>query len=148
MPIHKRMPRRVEVRARDVMSSPPVTVGASSTLREASEKMWSEKVGSVIVVDNEGYLLGILTERDVVFAVAKGMFEAHEKKPTVDSVMSKNVVTVNTDSSIAQVAQLMSEFNIKHIVVMSQEGRPVGVISLRDMLDVGFGFLRILGSPD
>jgi len=76
------------------------------------------------------------------------MFEAHEKKPTVDSVMSKNVVTVNTDSSIAQVAQLMSEFNIKHIVVMSQEGRPVGVISLRDMLDVGFGFLRILGSPD
>jgi CBS domain-containing protein len=130
------------------MSSPPVTVGASSTLREASEKMWSEKVGSVIVVDNEGYLLGILTERDVVFAVAKGMFEAHEKKPTVDSVMSKNVVTVNTDSSIAQVAQLMSEFNIKHIVVMSQEGRPVGVISLRDMLDVGFGFLRILGSPD
>jgi Predicted signal-transduction protein containing cAMP-binding and CBS domains len=142
------MPRRVEVRARDVMSSPPVTVGASSTLREASEKMWSEKVGSVIVVDNEGYLLGILTERDVVFAVAKGMFEAHEKKPTVDSVMSKNVVTVNTDSSIAQVAQLMSEFNIKHIVVMSQEGRPVGVISLRDMLDVGFGFLRILGSPD
>jgi len=148
MPIHKRMPRRVEVRARDVMSSPPVTVGASSTLREASEKMWSEKVGSVIVVDNEGYLLGILTERDVVFAVAKGMFEAHEKKPTVDSVMSKNVVTVNTDSSIAQVAQLMSEFNIKHIVVMSQEGRPVGVISPRDMLDVGFGFLRILGSPD
>lgn len=148
MPIHKRVPRMVGVHARDVMSSPLVTVKASSTLQEAAEKMWAEKVGSVIVVDDEDYLLGILTERDIVFAVAKGLFEDSEKKPTVESVMSKNVVTVNAGSSIAQVAELMSEFNIKHIVVMSQEGRPVGVISLRDMLDVGFGFLRILGSPD
>ncbi|MEM3795484.1 MAG: CBS domain-containing protein [Thermoprotei archaeon] len=148
MPIHKRMPRTIEARARDIMSSPPVTAKASSTLREAAEKMWSEKVGSVIVVDDEGYLLGILTERDIVFAAAKGLFEASEKKPTVESVMTKNVVTVNENSSIAQVAQLMSEFNIKHIVVMSQEGRPIGVVSLRDMLDVGFEFLKILGPRD
>jgi len=148
MPIHKRTARRVDVRARDVMSSPPVSVKASTTLREAAEKMWSEKVGSVIVLDDDGYLLGILTERDLVFAAAKGLFEASEKKPTVEAVMSKNVVTVNTNSGIAQVAELMSEFNIKHIVVMSQEGRPAGVISLRDMLDVGFGFLSILSSPD
>ncbi len=148
MPIHKRTARRVDVRARDVMSSPPVSVKASTTLREAAEKMWSEKVGSLIVLDDDGYLLGILTERDLVFAAAKGLFEASEKKPTVEAVMSKNVVTVNTNSGIAQVAELMSEFNIKHIVVMSQEGRPAGVISLRDMLDVGFGFLSILSSPD
>ncbi|MEM3671365.1 MAG: CBS domain-containing protein [Thermoprotei archaeon] len=144
MPIHKRTPKSVQTRVRDIMSSPPVTVEVSSTLREAAEKMWSEKVGSVVAVDDNGYLRGILTERDMVFAAAKGLLDASEKKATVESVMSKNVITVNEDSSIAQVAELMSEFNIKHIVVMSQEGKPVGVVSLRDMLDVGFEFLRIL----
>src|SRR5579875_1714485 len=130
MPIHKRTARRVDVRARDVMSSPPVSVKASTTLREAAEKMWSEKVGSLIVLDDDGYLLGILTERDLVFAAAKGLFEASEKKPTVEAVMSKNVVTVNTNSGIAQVAELMSEFNIKHIVVMSRrEITPAGLPS-------------------
>jgi predicted transcriptional regulator len=130
------------------MSSPLVTVNSSSRIRDAADVMWTMKIGSLIVVDDTGHLVGIITERDILYAAAKGLFDVSRGDAKVDSIMAKNVVIINEDASINQATELMSDFNIKHLVVMGPEGKPVGVVSLRDILDVGYQLLRILNPPD
>lgn len=110
--------------------------------------MWAMKIGSLVVVDDTGHLVGIITERDILYAVAKGLFDVHRGDVGVDSVMAKNVVVVNEDAAINQAIELMTNFNIKHLVVMGLEGKPVGMLSLRDILDVGYQLLKILNPPD
>ncbi|MCD6323675.1 MAG: CBS domain-containing protein, partial [Desulfurococcales archaeon] len=62
--------RKIPLRAEDIMSSPPVTISRDATLKEAAKLMKKEGIGSLIVVDYEGRVEGIITERDLLYALA------------------------------------------------------------------------------
>jgi len=140
MPVYKRYPAELILRVKDVMSSPPIVVPEDATIEQAARKMWDERVGSVLVV-NRGKLTGIVTERDMLFALARSMVVG---KVPVAKIMSRNVIAVDEEEQVAAAIQRMRQANIKHLPVIKTGGKPVGIISLRDLLDAGVSFVRVL----
>jgi CBS domain-containing protein len=119
------------------MTGAAVTDTAEDTLAEAARKMWRQQTGSLLVVDGDD-LVGIVTERDVLKAVAQGL-ELHETR--IRQVMSKDIVTVAPGTSLREAAKVMAERWIRHLPVLD-EGRLVGVISQRDLAGVLAGALN------
>ena len=128
---------------RDVMTEATVTESSQDSLRSAAERMWRQQTGSLIVVD-EGYLLGIITERDVLRAVALG---ADPDKATVDDAMTSEVFTVAPDMPLREAAREMATRWIRHLPVVDRGGELLGVVSMRDVTGVfaamGGGEIRV-----
>ncbi len=127
-----RLPKRsVPLFARDIMSSPPLTVDEKTPLREAASLMCKNKVGSIIVVGSDGKIRGIVTERDVTCAATRGV-EVCEMP--VWEFMTPDPVTVKPTTPVAEVMEKFSELGIRHLPVVDEENKPVGMISVRDIL--------------
>src|SRR5207247_3242021 len=107
------------------------------TLAEAARKMWKQQTGSLLVMDGED-LVGIVTERDVLKAVASGV---RLEETRVSEVMSKDLVTVGPGTSLREAAKVMAERWIRHLPVVDG-GKLVGVISQRDLSGVLAGALN------
>lgn len=123
------------MQVRDVMTEPTVTDSATDSLRAAAERMWRQQTGSLLVTDH-GQLTGIITERDVLRAVALG---ADPDRTTVDEVMTADVYTVPPTLPLQQAAREMAVRWIRHLPV-TDGGRLLGVVSMRDVTGV-FGAL-------
>ena len=120
---------------RDVMTEAAVTNSATDTLRSAAERMWREQTGSLLVM-NSGRLAGIITERDLLRAVA---FGADLTTATIDEAMTTEVFTVPPDMPLRDAAREMAAKWIRHLPVVDV-GRVLGVISMRDVTGI-FGAL-------
>jgi CBS domain-containing protein len=125
------------VRVSEIMTNAAVTDRPEDTLAEAARKMWKQQTGSLLVMDGED-LVGIVTERDVLKAVAGGgpLQQTH-----VSEVMSKDLVTVGPGTSLREAAKVMADRWIRHLPVVDG-GRLVGVISQRDLAGVLAGALN------
>jgi len=123
------------VLVRDVMTGAAVTDSATDTLRSAAERMWREQTGSLLVMDG-GRLAGIITERDLLRAVALG---ADLATATVDEAMTTEVFTVSPDMPLRDAAREMAVRWIRHLPVVDG-GQVLGVISMRDVTGI-FGAL-------
>jgi CBS domain-containing protein len=117
------------MKVRDVASSAVVAVGPAQSLRDAARLMAKHKVGSAVVQDAE-QLVGILTERDVLNAVATG---AEPEAVPVQEIMTGDVVTVGPDWDLVEAAGEMARHRIRHLVVY-EGGQLLGVLSVRDVL--------------
>ena len=115
---------------REVMTRDLVTVPPSASIREAARAMHFRKVGSVLVVDESGKLVGIFTERDLVKVVAEGK----SLDAPVSEAMSRDLIVAKEGDSITAIAHKMLEKWIRHIPVVDDEGKPVGIVSIRDVL--------------
>ena len=116
------MPTVGEIMNRDVLAVAP-----SATLAEAAVRMNERSVGAVVVVD-AGRLVGIVTERDVLRAVATGGVDG-----PVSGTMTSSPETVEPDESAGQAAVLMIHGGFRHLPVVSG-GAVVGMISIRDLV--------------
>jgi CBS domain-containing protein len=119
------------VLVRDVMTGAAVTDSATDTLRSAAERMWREQTGSLLVMDDDR-LAGIITERDLLRAVALG---ADLTTATVDEAMTTEVFTVPSDMPLRHAAREMAARWIRHLPVVDG-GRVLGVISMRDVTGI------------
>jgi len=119
------------------MTNATVTDQSDDTLAEAARKMWKQQTGSLLVVEGED-LVGILTERDVMKAVANG---ANLTETRVSEVMSKDLVTVGPGTSLREAAKLMADRWIRHLPVLDS-GKLVGILSQRDLVGVLAGALN------
>ena len=115
----------------DVMTLDVLTASASESLAKASGRMIERKVGSVIVVDGDNPV-GILTERDLVRATAAG---ADLGTALVSAWMTAEADTVAPDVDIKSAFDSLSTHGYRHFPVVD-DGRLVGVVSLRDMLEL------------
>jgi CBS domain-containing protein len=119
------------VLVRDVMTEAAVTDSAADTLRSAAERMWREQTGSLLVMDG-GRLAGIITERDLMRAVALG---ADPAMTTVDEAMTSEVFTVSPDLPLRDAAREMAARWIRHLPVVDGE-RLLGMVSMRDVTGI------------
>jgi CBS domain-containing protein len=124
------------VLVRDVMTGAAVTDSATDTLRSAAERMWREQTGSLLVMDG-GRLAGIITERDLLRAVALG---ADLATATVDEAMTTEVFTVSPDMPLRDAAREMAVRWIRHLPVVDGE-QLLGVISMRDVTGIFGAFV-------
>jgi CBS domain-containing protein len=114
----------------EVMTSAAVTDRPEDSIRQAAGKMREQQTGSLLVLDGED-LVGIVTERDVLHAVATGT----NLDTPVSDVMSKDLITVEPATSLREAARIMTDRWIRHLPVL-EGGRLVGVVSQRDLAGV------------
>jgi CBS domain-containing protein len=93
--------------------------------------MIREKVGSVVMTDQTGKAIGIVTERDILKKVTGSNKKANDI--AAQEIMSRPVITIKTIDSIDTAAEVMAKNRIKRVVVVEQEGSPVGVLSVADI---------------
>jgi CBS domain-containing protein len=144
-----------EARARDVMTSPVVTIGPDDTARAAAEAMIRLRISGLPVVDAQGRPLGVVSESDFCFGDAEACKRQRETwlniisggqelagdyldalardAESVRQIMAKPALCVDEDAPIAEVADLMSGHRVKRILVL-REGAVVGVVTRADLL--------------
>lgn len=109
----------------------PVIILPSATVRRAVEVMLKENLGALLVVDEDGKLVGILSERDLLTKVA-GLATSYDAL-TVREVMTPKPETVTAEDKLAFAVHKMDVGGYRHVPVV-EEGRPTGVLSARDLL--------------
>lgn len=115
---------------RTIMNGSVLTVGPTHTLREASRAMANRKVGAAVVVDPDGEGAGIVTERDLLRALADGDDPDVE---TVGAHLTTEIVYAAPTWTLEQAAEAMLRGGFRHLVVMDG-GEVVGILSVRDIL--------------
>ena len=140
MPFLRRR-RSFPLRVGDIMSTPPITARRDDSIEEMAKIMYDNLIGSVIIVDEEGKLEGIVTERDIIYAVAK---DKVGKGLPVYMIMTENPITTTSDTPVMEAVITMRESNIRHLPVIDRERRPVGMLSLRDVLDAVTTLMEIM----
>nr|CRH04854.1 Conserved protein of unknown function. Containing IMP dehydrogenase domain [Candidatus Magnetococcus massalia] len=115
----------------DVMSSKaPITCTPEVSIREAATVMTNIRVSSLLVVDGEGNLKGIVTDRDLRKRV---IVAGLSTDLPIREIMTENPITIEEDESISEAQLLMMQRNIHHIPVMDGE-RPIGMITNTDLI--------------
>lgn len=131
--IHKNMSieeqaRQVAIvkRAENGMIYDPVTIKRGSTVRDALALMAEYKIGGIPVVDDGGFLVGIVTNRDLRFE--------KELSKRIDDVMTKdNLVTTTQSTDLEAAAQILQAHKIEKLPVLGKDGRLVGLITYKDI---------------
>lgn len=119
------------MRIKDLMSKPVVTCPADARLDSAARLMWEYDCGIIPVVDHEGRLAGVVTDRDIaISAYTQGLPLA---SIPVTTAMSKHVLACHADDSIESAERLMQENQIRRVPVLDAEGRPAGIVSMNDL---------------
>jgi CBS domain-containing protein len=119
------------MQVRNLMKSPVVSIGPDQSMRAAAQVMQEHGIGS-LVVEQGGQVVGIVTERDVMHAAAR-LGDVGQTR--VGEHMTAPVVTASPNWEVSVAAAEMHDRNIRHLVVV-EENRPVGVVSVRDVMSV------------
>jgi CBS domain-containing protein len=131
-----------EIKIADVMTPNVITCKPNDTIVDAARKMAQYNIGSVVVVDEKGVIVGILTEGDIVRrVVARGL---DPSKTLVGDVMTRNPVTIFSDASLVAAADLMKRKGIGHLPVVDNDGRLVGIITRTDIVRIAPSLIEII----
>jgi CBS domain-containing protein len=109
----------------------PITVLPSTTIQDALDIMLQKNIGALLVVDGKGKLLGIFSERDLLKKVA-GLYDSYASLP-VGNFMTVNPESVSSKDPLGFALHKMDIGGYRHMPIVD-EGKPIGVISVRDML--------------
>lgn len=141
--------------AKDIMSTPVITVTLDTPLEQVAKLMQGRDIGCVIVVDESGKMRGIITEMDftsvarcvpftmelapVIFGARAATLQELEKiyaiarTLTAKQAMTEKVVSVEEDEEVGTIVRMMLDRRLKHIPVV-RDGRPVGMVARHDVL--------------
>lgn len=124
-------PTRDAATVADLVTGTIRTVRGTLSLRQAAEAMAEDGIGLLVVESPVGALAGVVSERDLVGAVAE---RADLDAERLADLMTDEVLTVRPDDDVGTVAATMGRAEVRHLVVVDGRGRPVGVVSARDLL--------------
>jgi CBS domain-containing protein len=116
---------------RDLMLKDVVTLNGNVSAKEAVELLFKRHIGSVIIVDAEQRCVGIFTERDAIRIIAQDV----PLDATLEKIMTKNPFTVSEDSTFEEAKNIIVTHKIRHLPVINNIGKLVGLISVRKILD-------------
>lgn len=124
------------------MTKNPVTITPDASVVEASDLMKKEKVHRLPVLDKEKNLVGVISEKDILFATPSpaSSLSIHEmayllSKLTVKKIMSKNPVTISKDTPVEEAARLMVDQDLSCLPVV-EDGKLIGIVSKSDMFKI------------
>ncbi|MCT7666684.1 CBS domain-containing protein [Shinella kummerowiae] len=108
-----------------------VTGGPQLTVKQAAVYLHENHIGAIVIVDRNDRIAGIVTERDIVAAVARNGAECLDKP--ISSIMWGNVYRCGEDQTVDDLMEMMSKLRARHIPV-EKEGRLIGIISIGDVV--------------
>ncbi len=108
-----------------------ITVEKGQQLMDVAAIIREKKIGATVVIDDAGHVCGVLSERDIIYAIAKeGGGALHQ---SVSAFMTPNVVTCQLHDTIDDLMTMMTDRRIRHIPVV-EGGRLSGIISIGDVV--------------
>ncbi|SJZ50640.1 CBS domain-containing protein [Consotaella salsifontis] len=116
----------LERKGRDV-----VTMQPTATLAEAAQLLAQKRIGAVVLLDGDGKVNGILSERDIVRLIGTKGISALEEP--VSKVMTLKVVTCPENTTVIEAMEIMTERRFRHLPVI-EEGKLVGLVSIGDIV--------------
>jgi CBS domain-containing protein len=119
------------VLVRDIMNSPVVSASPSDTVRDIAKKMKEEKIGSIVIMENDKPV-GIVTDWDIV---SNGVIKDAKPSQIKAKDVMKDIRTIESEESITEAARLLRKHNIKRLGVI-YKNRLVGIISSSDVIAV------------
>jgi CBS domain-containing protein len=116
----------------DLIRTAAITVEPEASLMDAAKLMSTHRIGILVVVDplDKAKMVGVLSERDIVTAVAKG----GSIYSPIENLMTKQLISIPKAASIDEAAMTMSKFSVRHLVVVDDSGKLFGVVSVRDII--------------
>jgi len=134
------------------MSKHPILIGPDVSISEALNLMKKEKVRRLPVVDPQGHLVGIVSDKDLLHAspspaTSLSVWEITYLlgKIKVDDVMTKKVITVTEDTPVEDAARIMADNKIGGLPVLGRDGGVIGIITETDLFKL---FLELLGARE
>ena len=120
------------------------SVRPNCTLRETAQKLVHHGIGALVVTDQTNRLMGIVSERDLIHAVAK--YDAGVVDNPVSEVMTRSVITCGPEDEIVSVLRLMNSNAIRHMPVLDH-GKLAGMVSIRE-LTTAYELLQVVANTD
>ena len=119
----------------DLMRKKLVTIKESASVQEAANKMKEKNVSSLVIVDENGRPLGLITERDLVRKVC--IRDVYTSKVINKDIMSSPLITVKSKSLLSEAVDIMLQNNVRHLLVIDNESsedvnKPIGIITPLD----------------
>jgi CBS domain-containing protein len=106
-----------------------LSVGPSRSLAEVARMMYQRKTGSAVVMNDDGSP-GIITERDLLRAIAEG---ADLNTSPVENYMTANAITASPTWDVRKAARTMLDGGFRHLVILNEGGAVQGILSIRDL---------------
>ena len=139
------------VRARDIMTKKVVSVQTQDQSVEIAERMANHNVSGIPVLDDEGQVVGIISENDFLSRMGdrevtsfmsivarclqqKGCLAVSVSKQKAEDIMTSPVVTVSEDTPVSEIVQIFAEKKINRVPVTSGDGKLIGIVSRADTL--------------
>ncbi|NCT09316.1 MAG: IMP dehydrogenase [Flavobacteriia bacterium] len=116
-------------RAESGMILDPVTLPLTATVFDAKSNMREHGIGGIPIVDNEGILKGIVTNRDL-------RFEHDDSRPIVEVMTSKNLITADVGTSLKDAEQILQKNKIEKLLIVNENYKLKGLITFRDITKV------------
>jgi CBS domain-containing protein len=123
----------------DVMATDVVSVRPDTSVGDAAHVMVGSDVGAALVLEEAGELVGVFTERDVMRCYS----ERVDPQTPVEARMTRDVRTAAPATDLAEAMAVMIEGRFRHLPVVNEDGRPVGLVSMRDLM--AYTSLRLRG---
>ncbi len=108
-----------------------ISVAPDATIQDVAELITSRRIGALVVTDADQRIVGIVSERDVVKAIA--VHKAAALTMTATQLMTRNPVTASLDTTVDEAMQIMDSGCFRHLPVVD-DGRLIGIISVRDLV--------------
>ena len=108
----------------------PITIESSGTIYDVIKIMANEDIGFLVVTEG-GRMIGVLSERDVIKALAEG----RDLNMQVGGFCKRDIITLREDATLEEAGEAMGKHRIRHIVVVNSKNELVGVVSVRDLLE-------------
>jgi CBS domain-containing protein len=113
--------------ARDIMTSNVCTIRPEASAQEAAQLLSQKRISGLPVVNPDGKIIGIVTEADIISKV-------NQEGLLVADIMSHEVIAVDEETSVSEIASLLTKQRIKRVPVV-QKGRLVGIVSRADIVN-------------
>ena len=119
------------MRVRDIMTAPAHACRVTDSANEAARQMWDFNCGALPVVQEEGRVVGILTDRDLCMAAyTQGR---SLDRISVESAMAKRVYCCRADDTVGDALAVMRDHEVRRLPVVDEDARLIGILSLDDL---------------
>jgi CBS domain-containing protein len=115
----------------DLMLKEVVTSNESVFIKDAIELLFKRHIGCIVIVNDSQQCVGIFTERDAIRIVAQDL----PLDATIEKVMTKKPFTINEDSTFEEAKSIIRTHQIRHLPVIDKDGKLVGLVSVRHILN-------------
>ena len=120
------------MKVKEIMTQSAVCCGSETNVGRAVELMWNRNVGTLPVVNNDGKLIGVVTDRDI--CIALGTRNRLPGDLTVGEIAIREVFTCKPNEDIHEALLEMAEHQVRRLPVVNDQGVPLGLLSMDDLI--------------